>query len=281
MKNGFRRRLEIVGSPKSAAALGRALARLEDSPTARERMLEFVALGAGARVSFARFPGSRIVIESGRKTLMASAARTVGARTPRVELNEDVLRMDRAYRRANVPGHLAHELLGHVLEEAKARRAGLGEVYHHYRHNETTAALVGWLVEAELGADFSGVEHGDLRTLLGRGVDAYHASLQIRMPYYALTLSLAEMARPAAVLRRRLRRVRRELAKRGRDRRELARIAAELEGCIRYWSAPNGRPLARRLRAASAEPLLRAAEKDVARRLRRLKALLKARRAGA
>jgi hypothetical protein len=283
MLEEFRRRVRVDnrGDRRARALIRGAIGRLARSPTARELMREFVALGAEARVSLETFADSAVVRRDGRRALMASAARTSGARRPRVELNRDVLRMDRGYRRDSVPGHLGHELLGHVLEESKARRAGMDEAYRHYRHNETNAALIGWIVKAELGADPRDVEQDDMRVLLRRGMAAYHRSLQSRMPYYAVIFSREEMSRPVPVLKERLVRVRGRIrAEKGKgadgdpSRRRLERIARELEGYIRYWSRPEGRESVRSLRSAARSPFLIEAERNVRRRLRRLRSLM-------
>lgn len=209
--------LELVdhGNPEEAAGLDMAVRRLMSTPTGRELAEEFVSHGKKVRVSFETVPGSKVVETNGKKMIEASGGSTSfeGA-IPHVRLNKDYLGTDPDFQRFYLPGTLGHELLGHGLEQIKAEKAGLGRPYLAYRSNEANAGMVGWLVEAELGAKLINPHMWNYL----RSPEEYHRTLKTNLAYYAGTFSPDEMADPVPVLKERLVNAKAALAALERDK---------------------------------------------------------------
>jgi len=196
--------LDDGGSALAREALDMALRRLLESPSARELAEEFVRLGATVKVSFAPMENS-VVAERGGKKFLAGYGGTAtrGTAGSWVKLNEDYLATDTEYLLRDMPATLGHELLGHALGAARAEAAGLDEAWNRWRGDEHAAALVGWVIAAELG-QLPHDEH------LWRWLDdpeSYFRGMHLAGGYYAKTFSAAEAKDPAHAYRERLGRV--------------------------------------------------------------------------
>jgi hypothetical protein len=116
-----------------------------------------------------------------------------------MRLNRDYLNTDAEFQEQDLPPVIAHELFGHGLWYSRAARGNALQAYHHHELNEMNARLVGWLVDFELDRRFE-----DLSTWSYLSDPAaYLAYLKLRLPYYALTWSTAELARPRETLEER------------------------------------------------------------------------------
>ncbi len=175
--------------------------RMLESPTARDLAQKLINEGGKFRVSFETFDNTVILEDDGKKHFSGTGGRMRReGDTLAIELNSAYLDMDPNWTKDRVTVSLSHELLGHALQDVRADQLGVKEAYHYYRDNETNAGLVGWVVEAELsGWTTSGHAWNYLRD-----PESYHKTLQVMRPYYAASLSPAEMSDPAGTLEARL-----------------------------------------------------------------------------
>ncbi|HXT02175.1 MAG TPA: hypothetical protein VN915_15995 [Elusimicrobiota bacterium] len=193
-------RLDDGGVPERRAALMTAFRRMLKTPTARALAERFIADGVPAVVRFEAFEGSRLYDVNGRKIFYAPRAFTEW-KGDHVELrmNLDYLGTHDEFQQQDLPPTLAHELLGHGLWYSRAARENALQAFHHHDLNETNARLVGWLVDFELDRRFE--ESGAWSYLADPAAFLNH--LKLRLPYYALTWSTAELARPRETLEER------------------------------------------------------------------------------
>ncbi|MDE2144175.1 MAG: hypothetical protein KGJ84_17340, partial [Elusimicrobia bacterium] len=164
---------------------------------ARALAERYLADGAPAVVRFERFEGSRIFDVDGRKIFYAPRAFTEWKGDHvEVRLNQDYLGTDPEFLKQDLPPILAHELLGHGLWYSRAVRENALQAFHHHELNETNARLVGWLADFELDGRFEDSGAWDyLQDPAG-----FLSNLKLRLPYYALTFSNEELARPIQAL---------------------------------------------------------------------------------
>lgn len=203
-----RLRLDDHGDPAQAEALDMAVRRMLDSPSARELAAEFVKLGRTATVSFEPLD-SVLVGEGPHRTLSGIGGLTSHTEGDRVSLNAGYLTTDPRYQFGQLPGTLAHELLGHVLNEARASAANALPAMNVWEGDEELAGLTGWLVEAEI--DGRAPTDSYLWTYLA-DPGRYHRTLHLVTRYYAETLSPADAARREQVYAERLERARKRIA---------------------------------------------------------------------
>ncbi|MBI3564916.1 MAG: hypothetical protein HY079_06960, partial [Elusimicrobia bacterium] len=195
--------LEDGGNPARRAALTGALTRMLRSETARELVERFLARDAKAVIRFEEFPGSRIYETDGRRIFHAPRAFTEWRHedgTILVRLNGDYLATDSDFQEQDLPPTIAHELLGHGLWYQRAAAEDAYQAFHHHELNETNARLVGWLTDFELDGRFE--ENGAWSYL--QDPAGFLSYLKLRLPYYALTFSNAELADPVRTLESRL-----------------------------------------------------------------------------
>lgn len=193
--------LEPGGAPEHGAALALAVQRMLETPTGISLAEQFIAEGAVGAVRFEAFDGSRIYDAGGRKLFYAPRA-FAEWKNGRVEvrLNQDYLGTDARFQEQDLPPTLAHELFGHGLWYARAARENALLAFHHHELNETNARLVGWLVDYEMDRRFEG---NDAWNYL-QDPAQFLRNLKLNMPYYALTFSNEELARPIETLEERL-----------------------------------------------------------------------------
>ncbi|MDE2144180.1 MAG: hypothetical protein KGJ84_17365, partial [Elusimicrobia bacterium] len=164
---------------------------------ARALAERYLADGAPAVVRFERFEGSRIFDVDGRKIFYAPRAFTEWKGDHvEVRLNQDYLGTDPEFLKQDLPPILAHELLGHGLWYSRAVRENALQAFHHHELNETNARLVGWLTDFELDGRFE--DSGAWNYL--QDPAGFLSGLKLRLPYYALTFSNEELARPIEAL---------------------------------------------------------------------------------
>lgn len=196
--------LDDGGDAARRAELKSALSRMLQSATSRGLVEDFLASGAKAVIRFEEFPGSRIVETDGRKLFHAPRAFTEWRKedgTVIVRLNQDYLGTDHEFLTQDLPPTIAHELLGHGLWYHRAVAQDAYQAFHHHELNETNARLVGWLTDFELDGRFE--ENGAWSFL--QDPAGFLAYLKLRLPYYALTFSNAELKDPVGTLESRLR----------------------------------------------------------------------------
>ena len=193
-------RLDDGGVPERREALMTAFRRMLQTPTARALAERFIADGIPAVVRFETFEGSRLYEVNGRKIFYAPRAFTEWKGDHvEVRMNLDYLGAHAEFQEQDLPPTLAHELLGHGLWYSRAARENALQAFHHHDLNETNARLVGWLVDFELDQRFE--ESGAWSYLSDPAAFLNH--LKLRLPYYALTWSTAELARPRETLEER------------------------------------------------------------------------------
>ncbi|MFI5345213.1 MAG: hypothetical protein ACHQ51_02450 [Elusimicrobiota bacterium] len=190
-------RIDDEGHPERRGELLTAFLRMLTTPTARGLAERYLAEGAPAVVRFEQFEGSRIYDVNGRKIFYAPRAFTEWKGDHvEVRLNLDYLGANAEFREQDLPPTLAHELLGHGLWNARAEREKAFQAFHHHELNETNARLVGWMVDFELDRRFE--ENGAWTYLADPS--GFLSHLKLRLPYYALTFSNQELARPIEAL---------------------------------------------------------------------------------
>jgi len=193
-------RLDDGGVLERREALMKAFQRMLQTPTARALAERFVADGVPAVVRFEAFEGSRLYDVNGRKIFYAPRAFTEWKGDHvEVRMNLDYLGTHDEFQEQDLPPTLAHELLGHGLWYSRAARENALQAFHHHDLNETNARLVGWLVDFELDRRFE--ESGAWSYLADPTAFLNH--LKLRLPYYALTWSTEELARPRETLEER------------------------------------------------------------------------------
>ena len=199
-------RVDIQGTPEERAALDAILTRMMDSRTARQLAVQFINEDARTKLSFEVNPRTKIFVVDGRKEFRTSGGNTDPWKDPpEVHLNKAY--MEASTERA--PGTLAHEMLGHALESKRAKRYGVEDTYLSDENEEANAGLIGWTVDAELG---NRVENGWAWVYMDSPAK-YHKQLKMNLPYYAGTLSNAEMKSPLTAFQARLSEVNKLLAR--------------------------------------------------------------------
>lgn len=240
--------LEDQGDAARAAALKRAVRGVLGTPTGRDMAEQFIAEGAKGAVRFEAFEGSRLYEVDGRRVFYAPRAFTdwMGDHVD-VRMNLDYLGADARLQEQDLPPTLAHELFGHGLWYWRAAAENAFQAFHYHELNETNARLVGWLVDFEMDRRFE--ENGAWSYL--RDPAQFLRNLKLRLPYYALTFSNEELARPLEALEARLVAAR---AKRGRLEGELANHRS-WNGVIDHFAGKHGIPERRfaRLRQTMAD----------------------------
>ena len=135
--------------PARAAFLRSALAAMLESPTARRAAEDFAVDGPTVTLRWAALDSSALQYAGVKTVITGLSAYTLYAGTGDVvSINERLLT---ASTPREIAQDLAHEILGHAYERARADRAGVGYAYAVARDNETSASLLGWLVASELG----------------------------------------------------------------------------------------------------------------------------------
>lgn len=207
---GLRSKLDLDshGDPIQAEGLDMAVRLLLASPTARRLAAEFVALDRKVKVSFEPLDGSGVYGEGAHKYVAGIGGLTSHLDGDRVEINAGYLSTDLRNQFQEVPGILAHELLGHVLNGLRAERAGASWPMGVWRGDEDLAATTGWLVQAEIEGKLPPDPY--LWSYLS-DPEGYHRSLQLVTKYYAETFTPDEAARAERVYAERLARVRRRV----------------------------------------------------------------------
>ncbi|OGR96049.1 MAG: hypothetical protein A2V88_13395 [Elusimicrobia bacterium RBG_16_66_12] len=196
-------KLKEDADPRAAAVLRRALSDVLRTPTGQEVAADFVAQNASAEVRFDKLDGTLISV-NGRKVV--SGIRGEARNGSVVAINRLFLDADPELASREMAGTLAHELFGHILEEQRAKNADFPlAALHRYRGDEANGRLIGWLVRTELGAPLS---DGGMWGYL-KDPEAFHKSLALIDPYYALTFGPDGLADPVPVLRARLEQSRR------------------------------------------------------------------------
>jgi hypothetical protein len=190
-------KLDDGGDPARGAALKQAFSRMLESPSARGLAERFLASGVPAVVRFVPVEGSRVYESNGRKRFYAPRAFTDWKDGEvEVRVNQDYLESDPEFVDRDLPPTLAHELFGHGLWYARAEKEGVSQAFHHHELNEANARLVGWLTDLELDGY---LEEAGTWTYL-QDPARFLESLKLRLPYYALTFSNADMAHPLEAL---------------------------------------------------------------------------------
>lgn len=193
--------LDDQGDASHATAMRRAVRSMLDTPTGRELARQFISEGVRGVVRFEAFEGSRLYDTNGRRIFYAPRAYTdwKGDHVS-VRMNLDYLGTDAQFQEQDLPPTLAHELFGHGLWYFRAAAENALQAFHHHELNETNARLVGWLVDFEMDRRFE--ENGAWNYL--QDPTQFLRNLKLRLPYYALTFSNEELARPLEALETRL-----------------------------------------------------------------------------
>lgn len=187
--------------PRAAAALQGALRDILRTETGRQAAKDFAAEEAFCVIRFENLDGALVSI-NGRRMVAGVLGMT---RSPDgqsvVELNRLFLDADPDLASREMAATLAHEMFGHGLENQRAANENFPSwILNLYRGDEANARLIGWLVRTELGAPLS---DGDMWSYL-QDPERFHARSALIDPYYAQSLSPAEMGDPLPVLRARL-----------------------------------------------------------------------------
>ena len=183
------------GVPAERAALDSMLARMMESPTAREIAVKFINEGARVAVSLEEIPGSTVVTVDGKKTFWGTRGYTlVNKDPPPVVMNKLYMHYDRDFG----TGGLAHEMLGHAFESQRVS-GDLGDVYRYNWDEEENARLIGWLVRTELD-----IKPEDEVWAYMQNPEDNMEALKMVAPAYSLKLTSSEMKDPVPVYKKRL-----------------------------------------------------------------------------
>lgn len=206
----MRVQLRADSNPAAGDALRDALAAIIRTKTGGDLARAFVAENARASVGFGEVDGSSVVVENGIRVMNGSGGYTQTEKVPpSVVLNRDYLDTDPNYRRVEIARVLAHEMLGHGFERQRVEASGLStDALYYYRADEGNASMVGWLVQAELGGKLI---NGNMWNYLSTP-EKFYQEIELQTPYYATTLSAAQMLDPLPVWRDRLGRLGEERA---------------------------------------------------------------------
>ena len=190
------------GRAEEKKALEDSFNRMLETPTGRRYAEEFLAEGLTAVVRFDDFPDSQLFLVNGRKKFYAAQAYTDWRPEgyAEIRLNRHYVDGDPEFMRESLPSIIGHELLGHGLWYGRASKDNLYLAFHYHELNETLARLVGWSIDHELDGRF---EEAGTWTYLSDPAH-YLSNLKMRLPYYAVTFSQSEMAKPLETLRSRL-----------------------------------------------------------------------------
>ena len=195
----FLSRIHIAsgGDEHKADILKGSLRLLLDSPTGARLVKRFILEGPEIKLSFAKMDDTVFCNNNGEQRLSGTMAQTApGPKQMRVTVNEAYLKLSKQSRWSDgrlkhaIASNLAHEILGHALELKVARDKGIYDAYGLYRDNETNAAVVGWLVAAELGDK---LDDGFLWSYM-QNIDQYYN--QTSYWDYAVMLSREELKNP-------------------------------------------------------------------------------------
>lgn len=232
-------RLDDRGRPDEKTALENSFLRLLETPTGRHYAEEFLAQGLTAVVRFDDFPDSQLFLIDNRKRFFAAQAYTDWRPEgyAEIRLNRHFVDGDPEIMHDILPGIIGHELLGHGLWYGRAAQLNLYLAFHYHELNETLARLVGWSIDYELNNRFE--ENGAWSYL--SDPNGYLSNLKLRLPYYAVTLSAAEMADTLGTLRSRLAPAKEEIE---RAKRNLAAQKTWLP-LLDHFSAHHGIPAKR------------------------------------
>ena len=128
------------GVPAERTAMDAMLARMMESPTAREVAAKFIKADAKVKFSLEEMPGSAVETREGKKTIVGFRGHTlINDNPPSVVLNK-------LYMQPGVDGAegtLAHEMLGHALER-QLYGGGDDVIYQYNETEEENARLIGW-----------------------------------------------------------------------------------------------------------------------------------------
>ncbi|UPT74484.1 MAG: hypothetical protein M0D55_01720 [Elusimicrobiota bacterium] len=195
-------KLDDRGRPDEKKALEESFRRMLETPTGRRLAEDFLAEGITGTVHFEEFPDSQLYLINGRKKFFAAQAYThwQADNTVEIKLNRHFVDGDREIMEETLPWVIGHELLGHGLWYGRAAKGNLYTAFHYHENNETLARLVGWSIDRELDGKFE--EAGVWNYLDDPAY--YLANLKLRLPYYSVTFSQAEMADAMGTLRGRL-----------------------------------------------------------------------------
>jgi hypothetical protein len=100
-----------------------------------------------------------------------------------------------------LPIVLAHEVLGHALWEAKARRQNVHAAVRFHLNGELIALVTGWIAALELGLE---PPHPGLLRDFSSSPDSFARDLPLMSPHYVLLLSTEEMRHVRRTLQDRL-----------------------------------------------------------------------------
>lgn len=196
-REDLRGALRLPGDPTERRLIHAAIDRIVQAPLAREMAREFAGLGSQVDIEFVSFSEAHIEEYQGRKVLRGiPASVNFDSKNPRVRVNRLYLETEPGYARLELAKVLAHELLGHVLETLKARRAGVGAVYAGLVENETNASAVAWTVSVELGDPPNDPREG----LFIKEPQEWWRRMRLDLPAYAVLLELAEYSNPFSAL---------------------------------------------------------------------------------
>ncbi|MBI3549575.1 MAG: hypothetical protein HY078_11095 [Elusimicrobia bacterium] len=211
-------------------ALNRVIYILTHSPTAAKRWLELERSPEPVRLSFQTNPRSLLAETEPSDPewipLSGDAGWTeVSSSAPVVNLDDKMLR----YSERAIAPTLAHEVLGHVYWNLKARRAGWEDVFIRVELDEMDAVLFEAVVRAELNVK---ADHPFISEIAA-DPQAYQKKRRFFSGGYAISLSLEEAADPVAAYKSRLKAVRKEIEefptteRRWKARRDIARHFVE------------------------------------------------------
>ena len=196
--------LDDHGDPKQAEALDMAVRLMLQSPTARELSAEFVKQNRTVKVSFEPLDGGAVDMVGQHKYVSGVGGLTTHGDGEWVQINAGYLQVEPRDQFHDVPGTLAHELLGHVYNEIRAENAGVSGAMNLWRGDEDTAGVTGWLVSAEVNGKVPADPY--CWSYLDDPAK-YHRTLDLVTAYYAQSLSPDEAAHRDEVYSERLGRV--------------------------------------------------------------------------
>ena len=165
-------------------AIKEALAEILATPFGRTLARQFLDQHFKIEIAFEPIRESTWAVVDGQKVLLGSPAHLSGTfGHPRVILTDLYLQENPRSLGHEISHLLVHEIFGHALEEAKAKKAGVAKAFNNYEDNEINAELVEWIFMTQ--CRHCDKSYNYKRNLYLSNPQKYYWTLYAEEPWYA------------------------------------------------------------------------------------------------